>query len=155
MSTHPHTLTRRTFLTNSAAIAAGAAVGSRLSPLVTAAEVQPAAEFISNWKNCPDRVWIGQEFWSNPLQDWQVKNGRIECTHAAADRNVHVLVRALGEQDGDFDLRVQVGRVDGSALNQGQGSVGFRIGSRGPLPDFRNALIFGLTGGSGGTSPTR
>lgn len=143
MSTHPQTFTRRTFLTNSAALAAGAAVASRLSPLVTAAEGQPAAEFVSNWKNCPDRVWLGPEFWSNPLQDWQVKNGRIECTHAAVDRNVHVLVRALGEQDGGFDLRVQVGRVDGSALNQGQGSVGFRIGARGPLTDFRNALIFG------------
>ena len=139
----PPSLTRRSFLTNSAALAAGAAVGSNLTPLVPAANAQSAGAFASNWKNCPDRVWIGPEYWSNPLQDWRLKNGRLECTNAAGDRNVHVLVRTLGEQDGDFDLRVQVGRVDGSALGKGQGSVGFRIGTRGPLPDFRNAVIFG------------
>ena len=118
-------------------------MGSNLSPLVPGAIAQASGTFVSNWQNCPDRVWIGPEYWSNPLQDWRLNHGRIECINAAADRNVHVLVRSLGEQDGDFDLRVQVGRVDGSALGKGTGSVGFRIGTRGPLPDFRNAVIFG------------
>lgn len=136
-------LTRRSFLTNSATLAAGAAVASKLPPIASAAGVQPAAEFVSNWKSCPDRVWLGPEFWSNPLQDWRVANGRAECTHAAADRNVHLLVRSLGEQPGDFNLKVKVARADGTALNRGQGSFGFRIGIRGPLPDFRNTLIFG------------
>jgi alkaline phosphatase D len=76
------------------------------------------------------------------LQDWCLAGGRLECVHAAADRNVHLLVRTLGAGSGGFDLKVRVGRVDGSTL-AGPGSVGFRIGIRGPLPDFRNALAFG------------
>ncbi|MGH7956697.1 MAG: alkaline phosphatase D family protein [Opitutaceae bacterium] len=143
MPNYPRKLSRRNFLTNSAALAAGAAVTAKFTALADAAQEQRAVEFVSNWSNCPDRVWIGPEYWSNPLQDWCVNNGRVECTHAAGDRNLHVLTRTLGEQDGNFELRVQVGRVDGTALGQGEGSVGFRIGSRGPLPDFRNALIFG------------
>jgi len=136
-------LTRRSFLSNSAAVAAGVVVTSRLSPLLHAATAPGPAEFVSNWKSCPDRVWLGPEFWSNPLQDWRVADGRIECTNAAPDRNVHVLVRALGEKSESFTTAVRVGRADGALLSAGKGSVGFRIGVRGPLPDFRNALVFG------------
>lgn len=141
MST-PRKLSRRRFLTDSAALAAGAAIGSKLTPQAYAANAAASGEFLSNWSNCPDRVWLGPEFWSNPLQDWRVAGGRIECTNAAVDRNVHLLVRSLGEQVGGFDLKVRVGRTDGGAL-AGKGSVGFRVGVRGPLPDYRNSLVFG------------
>src|SRR5687768_2240701 len=90
-------LTRRRFLADSATIAAGAAVVSKLTPLAQAANPVPAPAFATNWKNSPDRVWLGQEFWSNPLQDWRLAEGRAECTNAAADRNVHLLVRSIGE----------------------------------------------------------
>ena len=133
-------LTRRRFLSNSAALAAGAAVATKLPPIASAADT---AEWASNWSNCPDRVWLGPDFWSNPLQDWRIANGRIECTNAAVDRNVHLLTRALGDKEGAFATSVRIGRADGSALGRGQGSVGFRLGVRGPLPDYRNALIFG------------
>lgn len=142
MSTPKAKLTRRRFLSNSAALAAGATVATHLPPAVQAAAAG-GGEFASDWKKCHDRLWLGAEYWANPLQDWQVKNGRIECTQAAGDRNVHLLVRALGEKAGDFDLSVEVARVDGRAFGAGQGSFGFRVGIRGPLPDFRNALIFG------------
>ena len=135
-------LTRRHFLSNSAALAAGAAVATQL-PRLEAADAARAGEFAANWNRCPDRVWIGPEFWSNPLQDWRVANGRIECTHAAGDRNVHLLTRSLGEKDGDFSVSVRIGRPDGSAVGKGAGSFGFRIGVRGPLPDYRSGLIYG------------
>lgn len=28
--------------------------------------------------------YAGQDYWANPLQDWQIAKGRIECTNAAA-----------------------------------------------------------------------
>lgn len=140
MSTPRRKLTRRRFLQNSAALAAGAAVTAALAPKVEAAPA--TGEFASDWNNCPDRVWLGADYWSNPLQDWALANGRVECTNAAADRNVHVLVRSLGERNGSFTLRVRLGRTDGAVL-KGGGSAGFRIGIRGPLPDYRNALVFG------------
>jgi phosphodiesterase/alkaline phosphatase D-like protein len=139
----PRKLTRRRFLSDSAALAAGAAVAGRFTPLAHAADAAPATGFVSNWNNCPDRVWLGPEFWSNPLQDWRVADGRVECTNAAADRNIHLLVRSLSERSGDVSLKVQVARVGGAPLGRGQGSFGFRVGIRGPLPDFRNSLIFG------------
>ena len=43
--------------------------------------------------------WLGEEYWANPLQDWRIAHGRIECTNAALDRNVHLLTRQLGEGD--------------------------------------------------------
>ena len=26
-----------------------------------------------------DRIWVGEDFWNIPLENWQVKNGRMEC----------------------------------------------------------------------------
>src|SRR4051812_37533962 len=146
MATPHRKFTRRRFLKNSAALAAAATVTAPLTPRADAANSAAAAgstDFSSNWKNCPDRVWLGADFWSNPLQDWQIANGRIECTNAAADRNVHLLTRSLAERDGKFSLRVRIGRTDGSPLGKGAGSAGFRFGIRGSLPDYRNNLIFG------------
>lgn len=144
MSTPHRPLSRRRFLQNSAALAASAAVTTTLpTSTAVAATNAGASDFVSNWQNCPDRVWLGPEFWSNPLQDWQVAHGRIECTNAAADRNVHVLTRSLAARDGQFSLRVRLGRTDGSTLGKGTGSAGFRFGIRGSMPDYRNPLIFG------------
>ena len=142
MPTSDRKLTRRGFLSNSAALAAGAAVAAKLPPNLSGA-VASGTDYASNWKQCPDRVWLGQDFWSNPLQDWRIAKGRIECTNAAGDRNVHLLVRSLAEKDGDFALSVRIARPDGSAVGRGAGSAGFRIGVRGPLPDFRSGLIYG------------
>jgi hypothetical protein len=144
-------LARRSFLTRSAALAAGAALTPALAPRLAAAAAGPD-DFASSWQRCPDRVWLGPEFWANPLQDWRIRDGAIECTHAAADRNVHLLVRSLGETDGDFSLSVRLSRADGTAFAAGKGSAGFRIGIRGPLEDFRNRLIFGRGFDAGLTS---
>jgi alkaline phosphatase D len=131
-------LSRRRFIANSASLAATSVV----APLLRVHAAQPAAEFRSNWQECPDRVWLGPEYWANPLQDWQITNGRIECTNAAPDRNVHVLTRALGEGKGTIEMSVRVGRV-GGGVPATTGSAGFRIGAQGPLGDYRNNLIFG------------
>ncbi len=133
-------LSRRDFLHESAAVAAAMTVAGALPP---ANAQQPAAEFASRWSESPDRVWLGAEYWSNPLQDWRIAGGRIECTKNAINRNVHLLTRDLGEQPGTLAMSVRIGRIGGGAIDSGQGSAGFRIGIRGPLAEFRNNLIFG------------
>jgi alkaline phosphatase D len=143
MSKRPTRLTRRRFLANSVSLASSAVVAPPLAPLVRLTAAQPPAEFRSVWDACPDRVWLGPEYWANPLQDWQIANGRIECTNAAADRNVHVLTRQLAARSGDLTMSVRVGRVDDGAPGAGKGAVGFRIGVQGPLREYRNSLIFG------------
>ena len=128
-------LTRRRFIATSASLAATSVV----APLLRA---QTATEFRSRWDACHDRVWLGAEYWANPLQDWQIANGRIECANAAPDRNVHVLTRQLAERSGNLNMTVRVGRIGGGALTT-TGSVGFRVGAQGPLREYRNSLIFG------------
>src|SRR5688572_5630549 len=125
-------VTRRRFIAGSASLAAS----SVLAPLV---EAQQPPAFRSRWDACPDRVWLGPDYWANPLQDWQIANGRIECTNAAPDRNVHALTRQLSARSGTLDMSVRVGRIGGGALTT-VGSAGFRIGAQGPLDDYRNNL---------------
>ncbi len=44
--------------------------------------------FESGWTDEAERVWIGPEYWANPMQDWRLANGRIENIVAGGDRNV-------------------------------------------------------------------
>ncbi|HXG11612.1 MAG TPA: alkaline phosphatase D family protein [Gemmataceae bacterium] len=132
-------LTRREFIQDTTLLAAGLAVSAGAVAQPPAAE---GAAFVSRWDQCHDRVWLGPEFWANPLQDWRLAGGRIECVNAALDRNVHLLTRQLGPKRGDLRLSVRLGRI-GGPLGQGKGSAGFRIGIQGPLRDYRNSLIFG------------
>lgn len=127
---------RRDFLQDSAALAVAAAMpaASIAAPAVN--------DFASQWDKSPDRVWLGAEYWANPLQDWRIAGGRIECITAAANRNVHLLTRELRNQPGDLAMRVKIGRLGGK-LADGKGSAGFRIGIMGPLREYRNSLISG------------
>lgn len=143
MSTPATRLTRRRFIANSASLAAGSVVAAPLAPLLGAPAAQPAAEFHSRWHACHDRVWLGPEFWANPLQDWRIAGGRIECTNPTADRNVHVLTRGLSDRTGTVDMSVRAGVVGGGPLGSAKGTLGFRIGVQGPLREYRNSLIFG------------
>ncbi len=146
-----HRFTRRDFVRSSATLTTALAVGSQRGAIAGDSRND---DFASQWQATPDRVWIGQDYWANPMQDWRIANGRLECIKAAADRNVHLLTRQLGAQQGDLRMSVRVGRMDGKPLADGPGSVGFRVGVRGPLDDYRNSLIFG-SGLDAGISPTR
>ncbi len=142
MKTPAHT--RRQFIADTAVVAAGSLlIGSET---VCGAEAVP--EFRTTTKNDPDRIWLGPELWANPMQDWRVKDGRIECVNAAPGRNVHVLTRELADRSGDLKMSVRIGRVDGATIGGGKGSAGFRIGILGTLGaipelrDVRNNLAF-------------
>lgn len=139
-------LPRRQFIQNSAALATGAlALGGSSDPAAArgATVSPPAPPLASQWNTQHDRVWLGPEYWANPLQDWRLAGGRIECIHAALDRHVHLLTRELGRPSGSLDLRVQLGPLPAGPFVAGRGSAGFRIGIRGPLEDYRNALLYG------------
>ncbi len=133
-------LTRRAFLTDLAAAGAAVALAPGLS---AAAAARPAAPFRSEWTTTPDRIWPGPEYWTSPLQDWRLANGRLETVRAGSGREVQLITRELGEQAGNFNLRVRLGLAEDRALAAGNGSAGFSIGVRGELPDFRHHLIFG------------
>ncbi|MCA9072220.1 MAG: twin-arginine translocation pathway signal, partial [Planctomycetaceae bacterium] len=135
-------LNRRNFLHGVGAIGTGIAVSGASS-----AEAQSDQEntlAADPWSDVPERVWIGPEYWANPLQDWKIHPELgIECLNAAANRNLHWITRSLGKKSGSFEMSVVIGRPNNGNLGKGKGSAGFRIGIRGPLEDYRNAVVFG------------
>ena len=102
-----------------------------------------AAEFHSAWPEDTERVWVGPEYWANPLQDWRISNGRLECITSGGNRNVHLLTHQLGNQAGTFRMSVRLGRLGTAASKLDEGWVGFLVGARGPLNEYRNNALQG------------
>ncbi len=105
-----------------------------------ASHVGMAEVFESKWDRTNDRVWLGPEYWANPMEDWRVQDGRLECVTGGANRNVHVLVCELGQTPSAFTLSVRCGRMDAQAL---AGSVGFRVGITDEIDDYRARCLKG------------
>ena len=99
-----------------------------------------AAQFKAPWAESPDRRWVGAEFWANPLEDWRIHGGRLECVRGGANRNVHVLTHGVRNAGGSVRSSVAVSRLGQQGA---RGSAGFRIGIRSELGDHRSALIHG------------
>jgi alkaline phosphatase D len=95
-----------------------------------------SAIFKSNWPTKAHRTFIGPDYWANRLQDWQIKDGRLECIFAGANRNVNLLTRQLGS-NGNFKMSVVVGRQNETS------SVGLRFGIQGMFNDFRDSAVHG------------
>ena len=105
-----------------------------------AGQVSLAAVFESQWGSVCDRVWIGPEYWANPMEDWRIEDGRLECITGGPNRNVHALVCELGQGTGAFEMSVRCGRLgSGSA----PGSVGFRVGITDEIKDYRARCLKG------------
>lgn len=90
------------------------------------------------------RAWLGADYWANPLQDWSLREGRMECNVAGGDRNVFWLTRELSSRPGGFTMSVRLGRLEDSTGQLGPGWAGFRIGMRGHFDDYRDTAIRGI-----------
>ncbi|MCI0461068.1 MAG: alkaline phosphatase D family protein [Gemmataceae bacterium] len=99
-----------------------------------------AQEFSASFANTHDRIWVGPTLWANPMEDWQIRGGRLECLSAGPNRNVHALTAELLRKHGTFSTSVLVGRLDESQL---KGSVGFRVGIQDEIDDYRARLLYG------------
>ena len=98
--------------------------------------------FVSNLPNDISRIWIGAEYWANPLQDWQLNNGRMECVVSGGERNVYLLTHEIDSVPGNFKMSVRTGRLDNdTTLNEGW--VGFNIGVKGEFDDYRSSAVRG------------
>ena len=111
--------------------------------LLALAAVAEAAEFRSEWPAGASRVWVGRDYWANPLQDWRLRNGLLECHVAGGDRNVFLLTREISGRPGHLDLSVTLGRLAGESGPLGEGFVGFRVGIRGAFDDYRDSAVRG------------
>lgn len=105
--------------------------------------VLSAQEFRSAWPAGVERPWAGPEYWANPLQDWRIRNGRLECFVAGGDRNVFLLTRELDAGTGELRMSVRLGRLEEDAWPLQEGFVGFRVGIRGYFNDYRDSAVRG------------
>lgn len=129
-------MSRRHFLKSSAA---GVLVGAMVGPGCFFRGGEEASSFESRWPEDVERYWVGQHYWANPLSEWRISEGRLECIGAGdMFHNVHHLTRQLGAEAGTLDLRVQTGFVEDT-----DGRAGFEVGIEGPLGDYRNNVIRG------------
>jgi len=85
-----------------------------------------------------DRVWLGEQYWANPMEDWRVAGGRTECLRGGPNRNVALLTHALTGRPAGFEMSVRLGK-----LGPGEGSAGFRIGIKDETDDYRAAALRG------------
>ncbi len=103
-----------------------------------------AADFRSGWPPGAERPWPGPEYWSNPLQDWRVRAGRLECFVAGQDRNVFLLTREVSPRAGKLAMSVLLGRLEEDKGALKEGFAGFRLGVRGQFQDYRDSAVRGV-----------
>jgi hypothetical protein len=102
-----------------------------------------------SWENTHDRIWLGGQFWANPMEDWQVMDGAAECLSTGGQRSVHSLTHEITNPLDGFILSVEIERVQTGTEN---GGAGFRIGLRSEIDEYRSncfvkrGVIAGLIG---------
>ena len=99
--------------------------------------------FLSDFNSSKPRTFIGPEYWSNPMQDWRISNGKLECLVSKKNRNVHLLTRKIDSITGTFTMRVNIKLLNTDIAEEGTNWVGFSIGSKGQFNDYRDSAIFG------------
>ena len=113
--------------------------------LATCVAMSPAQEsdqaaWNSQCGNMPDRVWVGAEMWANPMEDWRIRDGRLECLRGGVGRSVHALTRQLKATEGQLEMSVKLGQLD---RGQQPGNAGFLIGIEDEIDDYRARLLRG------------
>jgi alkaline phosphatase D len=128
-------LTRRFLLKCFAVGSALIARGFPRPALTQDSEAVPVNAFRSDWPLVNDRVWLGKDYWANPMEDWRVVAGAAECQSGGDDRNVHLLTHQFTNPSGSLKMSVQLEQVE--ALNE-DGGAGFRIGIKSDLNEYRS-----------------
>ncbi len=102
--------------------------------------------YIPKTANMP---WLGKNFWANRLQDWELKNGVIECRTSEENshvRTAHLLTWQLNSRAKPARLRAKINKLNES----GSGFGGFLIGAGGGQLDYRSAALIHYGAGQNG-----
>jgi alkaline phosphatase D len=99
------------------------------------------SNYFDNFNNTYDRIWIGKDYWSIPLEDWKVEDGKLHCAGIVPQARVNLLTHVLSPNEGDFEASVIIGLSNKGSI---PGSAGFLIGLTDEEdPDVRAACYFG------------
>ena len=92
-------------------------------------------ERLDNWDKTHNRVWLGGNFWANPMEDWRVADGWAECQTTSGNRSIHSLTHQITNPKGSFRMSVRVGQAAEIAKD---GGAGFRFGVKSELNEHRS-----------------
>ena len=95
--------------------------------LVIATSCTKQNEFIADFNNTNDRIWVGKDFWSIPLEDWKVEDGRLFCVGGIADSRVNLLTQVISPDAGEFEVSAKIMLSDKGNV---PGSAGFHLNSQ-------------------------
>lgn len=101
-----------------------------------------AADYQFAPPNDVERDWIGPEFWAAPLQDWRLRDGRVELHRSGGNRHLYLLTHEIAANGQPFSVSVRLGRLD-STTSLDAGWAGFRLGIKAPFGDYRTAVLRG------------
>ncbi|MAT10826.1 MAG: twin-arginine translocation pathway signal [Rhodopirellula sp.] len=93
---------------------------------------------IDRWDVTHNRVWLGAEFWSNPMEDWRVHNGWVQSQTTGEHRSIHSVTRQLTDTSQPFGMSVELSRS--SKINQ-DGGAGFKLGVKSDLNEYRSNMF--------------
>jgi hypothetical protein len=111
--------------------------------IVAGLAVPAAAQFASAFDRTPDRPWIGADYWANPLQDWRIAGGALECIKTGPARSLMLLTRELSDRTAPFSSALTVAPWHPPADKASSAWVGFRIAARGRFGDYRDDAVYG------------
>jgi alkaline phosphatase D len=127
---------------------------SQLLPACSAYEAASRKQYapvdqVSALPSDVSRTWIGPDYWANRLQDWRLKNGRIECLRDEAGfevRTVSLLTRQLNTSHKAGRIQARVGCIN----PEKPGFCGFLLGVGGGHLEYRGAALAQRFSGTGG-----
>jgi len=99
--------------------------------------------FTDHFPDGVQRTWLGPDYWSNPMQDWQLNNGHIECLASARNRNVNILTYRIDDVKNGFMFSIKMGLLSDTLPPSKNNWLGIRIGSKGQFHDYRDDAIYG------------
>ena len=93
---------------------------------------------IDRWDVTHNRVWIGGDFWANPMEDWRVHDGWVQSQTTAEHRSIHSVTRQLTDASESFGMSIELFRS--SQINQ-DGGAGFKLGVKSDLNEYRSNMF--------------
>ncbi len=104
-------------------------------PQTVEADALIELEQIDKWSRTHDRVWIGEEFWSNPMEDWRISDGWAQCQTSAESRSIHSVTRQITNSDESFAMSIELSQ---SVPLKNDGGAGFKFGIKSDLNEYRS-----------------
>ena len=97
-------------------------------------------KFSEDFDRYNNRVWINENIWPIPLEDWRLVNGKIECVGKRANMRLNLLTCETKGQ-GSYSLSVKMGLLEKRNKHD---DAGFRIGVNDKTDnDLRSVCYFG------------